>query len=91
MNLPDFANRLLAGSVKSMSNEYGPRTEWHNPPKPAKVKVFVIVNAGSVTAVYADSNAVEVEIIDQDSQEEGERDRALKREDEIAVEYVRCD
>jgi hypothetical protein len=53
------------------------------------VKVFVIINAGCVSAVYADSNAVEVEIVDQDSQEEGERDKALTREDEIAAEYVK--
>jgi hypothetical protein len=52
-------------------------------------KIFIIINAGSVSAVYADSNAVEVEIVDQDSQEEGERDKALTREDEIAAEYVK--
>jgi hypothetical protein len=53
------------------------------------MKIFVIINAGSVSAVYADSNAVEVEIIDQDSQEEGERERLLTREDEIAAEFVK--
>jgi hypothetical protein len=52
-------------------------------------KIWIIINAGSVSAVYADSNAVEVEIIDQDSQEEGERERLLTREDEIAAEMVR--
>jgi hypothetical protein len=55
------------------------------------VKVFIIVDRGSVSAVYADSNAVEVEIIDQDSQEEGERERLLTREDEIAGEFVKVD
>jgi hypothetical protein len=54
-----------------------------------RMKIFVIVSAGIVSAVYADSNAVEVEIIDQDSQEEGERERLLTREDEIAAEFVK--
>jgi len=53
------------------------------------MKIFIVINAGSVSAVYSDSNAVEVEIIDQDSQEEGERERLLTREDEIAAEFVR--
>ncbi len=55
------------------------------------MKIFIIINAGSVSAVYSDQPKAEVEIIDQDSQEEGERDVALKREDEIAGEFVRCD
>ncbi len=55
------------------------------------MKIFVVINAGCVSAVYSDQPKVEVEIIDQDSQEEGERDAALKREDEIAAEMVRCD
>jgi hypothetical protein len=49
----------------------------------------VIINAGTISAVYADSNKIEVEIIDQDSQEEGERERLLTREDEIAAEFVK--
>jgi hypothetical protein len=53
------------------------------------MKIFIVIDRGCVSAVYADSNAVEVEIIDQDSQEEGERERALTREDEIAAEMVR--
>jgi hypothetical protein len=52
-------------------------------------RIFIVVNAGFVSAIYADSNAVEVEIIDQDSQEEGERERLLTREDEIAAEFVK--
>lgn len=52
------------------------------------MKIFIIINAGSVSAVYSDSAKVEVEIVDQDGQGEGERDAALKREDEIAAEYV---
>jgi hypothetical protein len=53
------------------------------------MKVFIIIDRGSVSGVYADSNKVEVEIIDQDSQEEGERERLLTREDEIAAEMVK--
>jgi hypothetical protein len=53
------------------------------------MKIFIVINAGSVSAVYADNNKVEVEIIDQDSQDEGERERLLTREDEIAAEFVR--
>jgi hypothetical protein len=55
------------------------------------MKIFIVINAGSVSAVYADSNKVKVEIIDQDSQDEGERERLLTREDEIAAEFVRVD
>jgi hypothetical protein len=55
------------------------------------MKIFIVINAGCVSAVYADSITVEVEIIDQDSQEEGERERALTREDEIAAEFVKVD
>jgi hypothetical protein len=53
------------------------------------MKLFIIVNAGCVSAVYADNPRVEVEVIDQDSQEEGERDKALSREDEIAAEHIK--
>ncbi len=55
-----------------------------------QTKIFIVISAGCVSAVYSDSYNVEVEIVDQDSQEEGERDAALKREDEIAAEFVRC-
>jgi hypothetical protein len=53
------------------------------------MKIFIVISAGFVSAVYADSNSVEVEIIDQDSLEEGERERLLTREDEIAGEFVK--
>ena len=51
-------------------------------------KIFIIVNAGCVEAVYSDNAKVEVEIIDQDGDD---RDEALRREDEIAAQYVRVD
>jgi hypothetical protein len=53
------------------------------------MKVFIVVNAGCVSAVYSDNAKVEVEIVDQDGQEEGGREAALTREDEIAAEYVK--
>lgn len=56
--------------------------------KAQPIKVAIIVNAGCVSAVYSDNAKVEVEIVDQDGQEEGERDAALKREDEIAGECI---
>jgi predicted GIY-YIG superfamily endonuclease len=57
---------------------------------PVEIKKLVSkIKTLKVSAVYADSNSVEVEIIDQDSHEEGERERALTREDEIAAEFVK--
>lgn len=52
--------------------------------------IFIIVERGCVTDVYADSPKVEVEIIDTDAQDES-RDEALKRADQIQAEYVRVD
>jgi hypothetical protein len=53
------------------------------------MKIFIVINAGCISAVYSDTAKIEVEIIDQDSQEEGEREQLLAREDEIAAEHVR--
>ena len=51
------------------------------------MKIFILVHAGCVTDVYSDSKDVEVEVIDTDDQDES-RDEALKRADEVQVEYV---
>ncbi len=53
------------------------------------MKVFIVVNAGCVSAVYSDQPKAEVEIIDQDSQDADERRMALSREDVIAAEFVK--
>jgi hypothetical protein len=53
------------------------------------VKIFVIVDHGCVSAVYSDSNKVEVEIIDLDGNHTYE-DHLLaeQRAQEVAAEYV---
>lgn len=48
------------------------------------MKIFILVHAGCVTDVYADSKNVEVEVIDTDGEE---RDEALKRADEVQATY----
>lgn len=55
------------------------------------MKLFIIVEFGCVTDVYADSNKVEVEIIDLDEQDEDMLKLAQRRADEVQAEYVRCD
>ncbi len=70
-----------------MSNDYGnygTHTKWHDPTS-TKTRIFILVHAGCVTDVYADSNNVEVEIIDTDG--EDEHDEALKRADEVQATY----
>ena len=49
-------------------------------------RIFILVHAGCVTDVYADSKNVEVEVIDTDGDD---RDEALKRADEVQATYAR--
>lgn len=56
------------------------------------MKIFIIVERGCVTDVYADSPKVEVEIIDLDDQNCEDCAREAKdRADQIQAEYVRVD
>lgn len=53
------------------------------------MKIFIIIDRGSVTGVYSDTAKVEVEIIDLDERESPEdHDRAEQRAQEVMSEFV---
>jgi hypothetical protein len=53
------------------------------------VRIFVIIDRGCISGIYADSSAVEVEIIDLDDvNDEKEAALAEQRAQEVAANYV---
>jgi hypothetical protein len=53
------------------------------------MKIFIIIDRGCISGVYADSNKVEVEIIDLDDvNDEKEAALAEQRAQEVAATYV---
>ena len=53
------------------------------------MKIFIVVDRGTISGVYSDSNKVEVEIIDLDEVNgEKEAAHAEQRAEEVMAEYV---
>jgi len=55
------------------------------------MKVFIIIEHGSVVGVYSDDAKAEAEVIDLDSLDEEESERTQDRADEIQATYARVD